>query len=105
MKKLPPEYYQDLEEIQAIDFALVELTLYLDTHPNDQQAMQQFNEYAQQAMQLKRNFETKMGRSSNMETAIPTESGAGEQALGHGKYKQIKAGTICGCMKRNCSIQ
>jgi len=61
MKKLPPEYYQDLEEIQAIDFALVELTLYLDTHPNDQQAMQQFNEYAQQAMQLKRNFETKYG--------------------------------------------
>ncbi|NGY79638.1 spore coat protein CotJB [Bacillus megaterium] len=58
---MPPEYYQDLEEIQAIDFALVELTLYLDTHPNDQQAMQQFNEYAQQAMQLKRNFETKYG--------------------------------------------
>ncbi|RBN39630.1 spore coat protein CotJB [Priestia megaterium] len=61
MKNLPPEYYQDLEEIQAIDFALVELTLYLDTHPNDQQAMQQFNEYAHQAMQLKRNFETKYG--------------------------------------------
>jgi spore coat protein JB len=61
MKNLPPEYYQDLEEIQAIDFALVELTLYLDTHPNDHQAMQQFNEYAQQAMQLKRNFETKYG--------------------------------------------
>ncbi|MDH2451760.1 MULTISPECIES: spore coat protein CotJB [Priestia] len=61
MKNLPSEYYQDLEEIQAIDFALVELTLYLDTHPNDQQAMQQFNEYAQQAMQLKRNFETKYG--------------------------------------------
>lgn len=50
MKKLSPEYYQDLEEIQAVDFALVELTLYLDTHPNDQQAMQ-----------LKRIFETKYG--------------------------------------------
>ncbi|WP_226701374.1 spore coat protein CotJB [Priestia aryabhattai] len=62
MKKLSPEYYQDLEEIQAVDFALVELTLYLDTHPNDQQAMQQFNEYAQQAMQLKRIFETKYGQ-------------------------------------------
>ncbi|MCZ8494960.1 MULTISPECIES: spore coat protein CotJB [Priestia] len=61
MKKLSPEYYRDLEEIQAVDFALVELTLYLDTHPNDQQAMQQFNEYTQQAMQLKRTFETKYG--------------------------------------------
>jgi len=47
MKKLSPEYYRDLEEIQAVDFALVELKLYLDTHPNDQQAMQQFNEYTQ----------------------------------------------------------
>ena len=67
--------------------------------------MQQFNEYAQQAMQLKETLKQSMGRSSSMETAIPTGSGAGEQALGHGKYKQIKAGTICGCMKRNCSIQ
>ncbi|WRU96984.1 spore coat protein CotJB [Priestia filamentosa] len=61
MKQLPPEYYQELEEIQAIDFVLVELTLYLDTHPNDQQAMQQFNEYAKYAKKLKRNFEAKFG--------------------------------------------
>lgn len=61
MKKSPPKYYEDLEEIQAIDFVLVELTLYLDTHPNDQQAMRQFNEYAQYAKQLKNNFEAKYG--------------------------------------------
>jgi len=61
MKKVPPKYYEDLEEIQAVDFVLVELTLYLDTHPNDQQAMLQFNEYAQYAQQLKKNFEAKYG--------------------------------------------
>ncbi|MGG1220839.1 spore coat protein CotJB [Priestia endophytica] len=61
MKQLPPEYYQELEEIQAIDFVLVELTLYLDTHPGDQQALHQFNECAKYAKKLKRSFETKFG--------------------------------------------
>ncbi|WP_226528357.1 spore coat protein CotJB [Metabacillus niabensis] len=61
MKKLPQKYYEDLEEIQAIDFVLVELTLYLDTHPDDQQAMVQFNQYAQYSKKLKGNFEAKYG--------------------------------------------
>jgi spore coat protein JB len=61
MKQLPEEYYRNLEEIQAVDFVLVELTLYLDTHPDDYQALQQFNQYAQQSMQLKRAFEMKFG--------------------------------------------
>lgn len=61
MKNLFLEYYQDLEEIQVIDFVLVELMLYLDIYLNDQQVMQQFNEYVQQVMQLKRNFEIKYG--------------------------------------------
>ena len=34
-QQLPDEFYQLLEEIQALDFAIVELTLYLDTHPKD----------------------------------------------------------------------
>ncbi|AIE61120.1 spore coat protein CotJB [Bacillus methanolicus] len=61
MKQLPQEYYQNLEEIQAVDFVLVELTLYLDTHPDDYQAMQQFNQYAQYSKQLKQAFEAKYG--------------------------------------------
>ncbi|MGM7721812.1 spore coat protein CotJB [Metabacillus sp. Hm71] len=61
MKQLPDEYYQLLEEIQAIDFVLVELTLYLDTHPNDMQALQQFNQCALKSKQLKQVFESKFG--------------------------------------------
>lgn len=60
-KQLPDEYYQLLGEIQAIDFVLVELTLYLDTHPNDMQALQQFNQAAAQSKQLKQVFESKFG--------------------------------------------
>src|SRR5699024_6461903 len=45
-KTLPPDYYELLEEIQAVDFVLVELTLYLDTHPHDFDAIEQFNHYS-----------------------------------------------------------
>lgn len=61
MKVLPQEYYQLLEDIQAADFVLVELQLYLDTHPNDMEAIQQFNQYAQYSKQLKQIFEGKFG--------------------------------------------
>lgn len=58
---LPPEYYQLLEEIQAVDFVLVELTLYLDTHPDDEKALDQFNQYAAYSKQIKKNFSAKFG--------------------------------------------
>ena len=59
--KLDEEYYQLLGQIQAADFVLVELTLYLDTHPHDQQALQQFNQFQQYSTQLKAAFEPKYG--------------------------------------------
>ncbi|MFB4166350.1 spore coat protein CotJB [Virgibacillus sp. JSM 102003] len=60
-KVLPSEYYQLLEEIQAVDFVLVELTLYLDTHPQDYDAIEQFNLFAKQSKELKIKFEKKFG--------------------------------------------
>ncbi|MBB5172385.1 spore coat protein CotJB [Texcoconibacillus texcoconensis] len=46
-KQLPKEFYKSMEELQAVDFVILELTLYLDTHPNDEQAIQQFNHMTQ----------------------------------------------------------
>ncbi|WP_284141265.1 MULTISPECIES: spore coat protein CotJB [unclassified Virgibacillus] len=60
-KTLPPEYYQLLEDIQAVDFVLVELTLYLDTHPNDYDAIEQFNYCAKESRTLKNHFEKQFG--------------------------------------------
>jgi len=60
-RTLPPEYYTELEEIQAVDFVLVELTLYLDTHPDDIKAMEQFNEFSYKSKILKQDFEKKFG--------------------------------------------
>lgn len=61
MKKLPPEYYAQLEELQAIDFVLVELTLYLDTHPQDYDAIKQFNDFSYQRKRLAKHFESQFG--------------------------------------------
>lgn len=54
-------YRRELEELQKVDFALVELTLYLDTHPTDMQAVQQFNQLAQRRQQIAHEFEMKYG--------------------------------------------
>ncbi|GIO14548.1 hypothetical protein J19TS2_41030 [Cohnella xylanilytica] len=54
-------YVAELEQLQKVDFALVELTLYLDTHPTDMQAIQQFNQLAQRRAQIAHAFEMKYG--------------------------------------------
>lgn len=59
--KLDNEYYRQLHELQSIDFVLVELQLYLDTHPHDTQAVQQFNHFAQTRQKLAANFESQYG--------------------------------------------
>lgn len=61
MKQLPPEYYSELEEIQAVDFVIVELALYLHTHPDDLEAIKQYNEYIKLSKTLKKAFERKYG--------------------------------------------
>jgi spore coat protein JB len=61
MKQLPPEFYPLMEQLQAVDFVLVELTLYLDTHPNDLEAIKQFNHYAKERKKLKKAVESIYG--------------------------------------------
>ncbi|MFC7060482.1 spore coat protein CotJB [Halobacillus seohaensis] len=55
------EQLQLMEQIQQVDFALVELTLYLDTHPQDYTSIQQFNQLASQSKQLKNQYEQQFG--------------------------------------------
>ncbi|MGJ7919953.1 spore coat protein CotJB [Neobacillus sp. LXY-4] len=61
MKQVPPEFYQLMEQLQAVDFVLVELTLYLDTHPQDSEAINQFNSCAKERKRLKKLFESQFG--------------------------------------------
>ncbi len=53
------EYAQLLNDISVISFTLIELNLYLDTHPHDKQAMEYFNHYARIENQLKEDFSSK----------------------------------------------
>ena len=64
-KNFPPEFYSLLEEIQAIDFVIVELNLYLDTHPQDLEAIKQLNEATLKSMELKQHFEQQFGPLMN----------------------------------------
>ncbi len=61
MKQMPGEYYQLMEQLQTIDFVLVELTLYLDTHPDDVEALNQFNHFSKNRKQVKKAFESQFG--------------------------------------------
>lgn len=48
-----------IKDISVVDFALVELTLYLDTHPFDKQAMEYFNHFARIKEQMMKDFSSR----------------------------------------------
>lgn len=48
-----------LKDISIVDFVLVDLTLYLDTHPYDQNAMEYFNHYSRIKNRMSREFSMK----------------------------------------------
>ena len=50
------------QRIHALDFALLELNLFLDTHPCNEQAQQMQLEYAKQRASLIATYEERYGR-------------------------------------------
>lgn len=50
-----------LRDIQQLQFYLVDLALFLDTHPNDPVALYRHQAFSQQLMQLKHEYETLFG--------------------------------------------
>lgn len=48
-----------LHEISKLDFAVIDMTLYLDTHPYDLDAMEQWNRYQNRKRQLEREYNMK----------------------------------------------
>ncbi|CAB3391597.1 spore coat protein CotJB [Kyrpidia spormannii] len=58
---VPEEYYQWLEQLQTVDFVLMELHLYLDTHPGDVQALQQYRAWNERRKAIAAEFEARFG--------------------------------------------
>lgn len=52
---------QLLRQISAYDFAIVELHLFLDTHPNDNAIASKLDEYVMKSNELRREFESRYG--------------------------------------------
>lgn len=60
---------QLLREIQAVNFALIDLNLYLNTHPMDEQALQLHNEYVEKYKMLVQEYEELYGMLTPTETS------------------------------------
>lgn len=54
-------YYRLLKDLQMHDFALLELSLFLNTHPADMPSLQQFNQLVQKRQRIAANFEQLYG--------------------------------------------
>lgn len=54
---IPPEQMALLRRIQEIEFVAIDLNLYLDTHPDDQRALCDYNHASQQLQALMREYE------------------------------------------------
>jgi spore coat protein JB len=50
-----------LQRIMQISFAALELNLYLDTHPEDTRALEQYNRLHQELAELKKQYEQQRG--------------------------------------------
>lgn len=50
-----------LKQLSALDFVAVDLQLFLDTHPNDKDALNQYNQINAQAAALRQQYESTCG--------------------------------------------
>lgn len=58
---VPKEYYQYMNELQAVDFVLAELSLYLDTHPEDEATIAQVAQFQRRRASIVQQFEAAFG--------------------------------------------
>lgn len=50
-----------MQSIASYDFVIVELNLYLDTHPNDAQAKRRLSDSEHKSRELRKEYESKYG--------------------------------------------
>lgn len=60
-----PEQAQMLTQIMALEFTAVDFNLYLDTHPNDQRALMDYNSTVQELALLKDQYQRRFGPLTN----------------------------------------
>ena len=75
-----PEYesgskHEMMNKIREIDFAIIDLNLFLDTHPNCKDALELFTKLAATSKSMKSDYQRKYGPlyASNCHNAVPFE--------------------------------
>lgn len=52
---------QALRQIQELEFVAIELTLFLDTHPNEREPLVMYNRITRELQNLKKQYEERYG--------------------------------------------
>lgn len=92
-----------LQWINAVSFAVNDVTLFLDTHPDDAEALEYFEEFRTQRTRALRNIPEIMGRSrSILQLPLHVNAGSGAHRAGHGRKEAVN---LCGIMKSVCNIR
>ena len=68
-QSVEPRAAHKLCDLQAVNFAITELGLYLDTHSDDEEAVQLFNQYVEQYEMLRQQAEQSGMALTQMEAA------------------------------------
>lgn len=68
------DQHELLEQIRAVDFAVIELGLFLDTHPADENALKDFKTLAETHERLHKQYEAKYGPLTMMHPTAATEN-------------------------------
>lgn len=68
-QSVEPRAAHELYDLQAVNFAITELGLYLDTHSDDEEAVQLFNQYVEQYEMLRQQAEQSGMALTQMEAA------------------------------------
>ena len=61
MRKCDDKRREMINRIKELNFSIIELSLYLDTHPCDRKAINMHNEYTKQVKDLKEKYEKMYG--------------------------------------------
>lgn len=58
---MPRNFLATLRELMKLEFAVLELNLYLNTHPRDEKALEDYNYYVNQLEKAKQRYRQRYG--------------------------------------------
>lgn len=92
---------QLLQWINMVSFAVNDITLYLDMHPDDEEALNYLKHYKELRKQGLRAYADQYGPLT-IDSAKVGDHWTGQPSLGRGKEACVK---LCGIMKRDYNIR